>query len=1658
MGTIASTRVYRNNPPLNTGEGLTILRNNQIGLRELIGSLPPATITSVSSNTITPTSTMLIINANATINTITSTVNLSGETTTDNAQAEQEFHDGAVIKIIATSGKTVTIGNSGNVQLLNNASSVTVSSTTPTVLTYNASTHKWVEHERVSELIGGVVGDLSKLETAAKNTLVAAINEVDSNTNTNATNHTTLLNAVGNIAKNGNNITEISSQITRTSIIAAINDIVSKIGLPLAGLTTSVKSSIIAAINSLVSGKADKTEVGTLSSLTTTTKTSAVAAINELKSTHDTEIGGLANLKTTNKDSVVSAINELNTGVVHTSGDETVAGNKTFSGTVDLTRTTDAGGTSTNKPALRIGSLSGKHLEFDGDEIMAKNTGNTVGQLNINLDGGLVKIGNGGLTVTGTITGNVTGDLTGTASNATNDVDGNAIKTTYAKLASPTFTGTPKAPTASASTNNTQIATTAFVKTAISNLVNSAPTTLDTLNEIATALGNDPNFATTMATQLGLKANDADVVHKTGNEEIAGEKSFSANTFLKHNSIEHAAIPASDSYRGLYFTDKNDATLARIMYYKNATGLTGLSLGVRANNGTDYLAGLSIAATTDGEVWAATSSSPALDDNSNKIATTAWIRSATGNTTLNAATATKATQATQDEDGNTIKTTYAKLASPTFTGTPKAPTASASTNNTQIATTAFVKTAISDKANDSDVVHKTGDETVSGTKTFNSNNYFSISGETPLAFSKTSFNKGDILTNTQYVYLRFGGATQPVNNTTSLGAVGIAVYPTYARTSMLAFKNAANTSSSTAISVIYPNDGSPYAIAPNTPPTGTTSDIVTRDYADAIDTNAVHTTGNEEISGVKTHKNHIVISENASVMTLQMTDLDTTVTSTANKIHSAIAFNDKNDISRKNRTAVIQSGMSATDSNFISLIAYDPTENSAAYNGLSVWYPRGGTAYTSCITPSSASDDSNKIATTEWVRDATGNFACNAATATKATQDENGRNIASGYMWRNSYERIAGTSTAHKDLNDYTNAGFYNIATQYVDNVPAGIGTYAVLLVYPWKPTAGDGTFCSSQEITEAYSSANCRRWIRKQNNGVWSEWKLLAFNENVVHITGNETIAGTKTFSSTIAGSINGNAATATKATQDEDGNTIKTTYAKLASPTFTGTPKAPTASASTNNTQIATTAFVKTAISNLVNSAPTTLDTLNEIATALGNDPNFATTMTTQLGLKANDSDVVHKTGDETVAGEKTLSGNTTISKSSPVLSLQMLNLDTTQVSTSNKYYSAIGFCDKNGIDIKNRTGMIRSGISNVDSNFVEICAINPTENSLASAHLSIHYARDGHAKAVAPSTLTADDVVNSTMSIADTDIITRDFIPKDTRIVHTTDNEEIDGIKTFKKDIYLIDSSPSIIARVSNTTKGTLPSTTIANGVSWYDGSGTTSNTTRYGGISNTVYNSGSTSTRLLAFKNEAGSGAYAELSVNYPLNESAYGTAPSTPQTGRTTDIITRDYLDYHKVEKTAWSIVPIFSVTLNEAVTATLSSPKQYGVSDFGAGYKELFIQLYHATAQHAAATLRYRIIFTDDKSILGQVNSALTTSAKTYTSIRAVNDNGLAFTMAGAAAGDPNRFAWYSLSGEGGAPSFCNVDATIKTFRLWSITSAVTQLPAGLKITIWGRK
>ena len=261
-----------------------------------------------------------------------------------------------------------------------------------------------------------------------------------------------------------------------------------------------------------------------------------------------------------------------------------------------------------------------------------------------------------------------------------------------------------------------------------------------------------------------------------------------------------------------------------------------------------------------------------------------------------------------------------------------------------------------------------------------------------------------------------------------------------------------------------------------------------------------------------------------------------------------------------------------------------------------------------------------------------------------------------------------------------------------------------------YSPFVKSGSSSASGLVPEPPKTQGDTRYLCE--DGTWKEIDI----DSAVHKTGNETIDGTKTFTSQIVGSIdkaekdlNGNIITSTYATKSEiptkvsdltnDSNFISSTnLSKVATsgsyndlsnkptiPTVNNatltiqkngtTVKTFTANSSTNVTcnitvptkvsdltndsgfiadvsgkaDKATTlsgygitdAYTKTQVdkkvSDLVNSAPETLDTLNELASALGNDPNFATTVANQIGTKANNSDVVHKNIDEIITSKK-------------------------------------------------------------------------------------------------------------------------------------------------------------------------------------------------------------------------------------------------------------------------------------------------------------------------------------------------------------------------------------------------------------------------------------
>ena len=255
-----------------------------------------------------------------------------------------------------------------------------------------------------------------------------------------------------------------------------------------------------------------------------------------------------------------------------------------------------------------------------------------------------------------------------------------------ANIASPTLTGTPLAPTASAGTNTTQIATTAFVRTEItdaglgdlSTLTTTAKSSLvAAINEVdsntdtnTAIIGSLTNLNTASKSNLVSAINEIEV---TVGNNINDLGSLSSLTTTDKSSI----VAAINENRGEIITIQdgvNDAIIDADTQFD----------AIRTNVGLD----------TDGKYLANT--------NTNYMKTS---------TSMVDATEDLDTQVKINADNIMLK---ANLASPTLTGTPLAPTAAAGTNTTQIATTAFVTAA----ASSSNFVDLTSNQSIAGAKTF----------------------------------------------------------------------------------------------------------------------------------------------------------------------------------------------------------------------------------------------------------------------------------------------------------------------------------------------------------------------------------------------------------------------------------------------------------------------------------------------------------------------------------------------------------------------------------------------------------------------------------------------------------------------------------------------------------------------------------------------------------------------------------------------------------------------------------------------------------------------------------------------------------------------------------------------------------------------------
>ena len=232
----------------------------------------------------------------------------------------------------------------------------------------------------------------------------------------------------------------------------------------------------------------------------------------------------------------------ISAGSITATGTATLATVDINAGAIDNTvigaSTKAAGGfttvTTTGQATLATADINGGTIDgaVIGGASAAAITGTTI-TANTGFVGALTGNVTGNVTgdLTGNVTGNVTGNLTGnvTAASGSSSFNDVVINGTLNMNAGTTATIT----NLTSPTNANDAATKGYVDTAVANLVDSAPGTLDTLNELAAALNDDPNFSTTItnsiATKLPLAGGTMSGAIAMGTNKITGMGDPTAN-------------------------------------------------------------------------------------------------------------------------------------------------------------------------------------------------------------------------------------------------------------------------------------------------------------------------------------------------------------------------------------------------------------------------------------------------------------------------------------------------------------------------------------------------------------------------------------------------------------------------------------------------------------------------------------------------------------------------------------------------------------------------------------------------------------------------------------------------------------------------------------------------------------------------------------------------------------------------------------------------------------------------------------------------------------------------------------------------------------------------------------------------------------------------
>lgn len=314
---------------------------------------------------------------------------------------------------------------------------------------------------------------------------------------------------------------------------------------------------------------------------------------------------------------------------------------------------------------------------------------------------------------------------------------------------------------------------------------------------------------------------------------------------------------------------------------------------------------------------------------------------------------------------------------------------------------------------------------------------------------------------------------------------------------------------------------------------------------------------------------------------------------------------------------------------------------------------------------------------------------------------------------------------------------------------------------------------------------------------------------------------------------------------------------------------------------------------------------------ASAIGNE------IVTANYLHSHDSGVVHATGNETISGHKTLTDGLTVEGTDIIVRAPMLNegpnVDLQFADTVVKGTPPPSDNVQAGIVIYDSTGNANGGVTNSLAAFqmwygtdnvvrTHMRAFQPVAEGGKYAELSVYYPPDGDPYAIAPKTRA---------NAAGNDIVTVNYLKSGSSgCVHTTNEEDISGVKNFHSNMVVVYDHPVVRLALSESTKGAVPSKR-AYGEIWVQAASayenpTSHNNDTYGYFGASTENDGSDRIYMRAMKNELGSGSYGEMAVVYPATGNPYAVAPRTRETPVDNEIITYDFLKKYVAEAIAQS--------------------------------------------------------------------------------------------------------------------------------------------------------